>query len=129
MRISAWMSDVFSSDLPIVQGRVDILVVLPPAVGRLEIQVGMRIPGKTATPGYAVEVVVRVLVAVAVLVADPAEQRELGGQGIAQAEIGAGRADVALVGADLLADDVRPGPAEVGEVRPAVDRPPATVPV
>src|SRR3546814_14023588 len=89
----------------------------------------MRIPGKTGTPGYAVEVVVLVLVAVAVLVADPAEQRELGGQGIAQAEIGAGRADVALVGADLLADDVRPGPAEVGEVRPAVDRQPALVTV
>src|SRR3546814_12772150 len=85
----------------------------------------MRIPGKTGTPGYAVEVVVLVLVAVAVLVADPAEQRELGGQGIAQVEIGAGRADVALVGADLLAADVRPGLAEVGEVRPAVDRQPA----
>src|SRR3546814_2702151 len=89
----------------------------------------MRIPGKTGTPGYAVEVVVLVLVAVAVHVADPAEQRALGGQGIAQAEIGAGRADVALAGADLLADDVRPGPAEVGEVRPAVDRQPALVTV
>src|SRR3546814_14907818 len=87
----------------------------------------MRIPGKTGTPGYAVEVVVLVLVAVAVLVADPAEQRELGGQGIAQAEIGAGRADVALVGADLLADDVRPGQAEVGAVRPAVVRQPVLV--